>query len=221
MIYSIKINNIDSVNEVMTYWSDDDLMELLTRFSYADVEQIKQEDLGSYLLMAITDFEPPEAAAILLTYKLSEYLTEGQINQISHEMLEDKVCEEYPDISLHAALFHINQLLFKAYNGKFPNAKASIIEFSLTTQEADALPATKALVLKALAYGLSDSNIIKRLFEEQLNGTHEFAEAENIIWDLDTLDNVQFRLLISEYWMKQDDFPRLEFETEITDTVEA
>ncbi|MEO6760129.1 MAG: hypothetical protein ABIO24_11800, partial [Saprospiraceae bacterium] len=91
MTYSIKINNIESVNEVMTYWSDDDLRELLTRFNYADADQIKQEDLGSYLLMAITDLEPPAAAAILLTYKLSEHLTEGQINQISHEMLEDKV----------------------------------------------------------------------------------------------------------------------------------
>lgn len=221
MTYSIKINNIDSVNEVMTYWSDDDLMELLTRFNYADADQIKQEDLSSYLLLAITDFEPPEAAAVLLTYKLSEHLTEGQINQISHEMLEDKVCEEYPDISLHAALFHINQLLFKAYNGKFPNAKASIIEFSCTPQEADAPPVTKTLVLKAFAHGLSDSTLLKRLFAEQLSGSQEFAEAENIIWDLDTLDNVEFRLLISEYWIKQDDFSKLEFEAEVTDTVAA
>ncbi len=133
MTYRVKINNIDSVNEVITYWTSDDFRALLTLFQYPDADQIKEEDLGSYLLMAITDVEPPEAAAILLTYRLSEQLTEGQINQISHEMLEDKVCEEYPDISLHAALFHINQLLFKAFNGKFPNAKASIIEFSLST----------------------------------------------------------------------------------------
>lgn len=221
MTYRVKINNVDSVNEVMTYWSSDDFMELLTRFNYADADQIKKEDLGTYLLLAITDYEPPEAAAILLQYKLSEQLTEGQINQISHEMLEDKVSEEYPDISLHAAMFHINQLLYKAYNGKFPNSKASIIEFSLTPQGGDAALVTKAMALKALAFGLLDSNLIKRLFAEQLSGTAEFPEAEHILWDLDTLDNIEFRLLTSEYWIKQDDFGSLEFEAKITDAVEV
>ena len=220
MTYRIKINNIDSVNEVITYWTTDDFRELLTRFNYADVDQIKEEDLGSYLLLAITDFEPPEAAAILLTYQLSEHLTEGQINQISHEMLEDKVSEEYPDISLHAAMFHINQLLYKAYNGKFPNSKASIIEFSLQPQAGDAAPVTTATALQALAAGLLDSNLIKRLFADQLSGTAEFPEAEHIIWDLDTLDNVEYRLLTSEYWIKKDDFGSLEFEAEVMERVE-
>ncbi len=221
MTYNIKINNIDSVNEVITYWSSDDFMELLTRFNYGDADKINKEDLLTYLLMAITDYEPPEAAAILLQYKLSEQLTEGQINQISHEMLEDKVSEEYPDISLHAPMFHINQLLYKAYNGKFPNSKASIIDFSLTPRGGDAVPVTKAMVLKALAFGLLDSNLIKRLFAEQLTEGAEFSEAENIIWELDTLDNVDFRLLTSEYWMKKDDFASLEFEAAITAAVEV
>jgi hypothetical protein len=39
-------------------------------------------------------------------------------------MLIDKISEEYPEI-VQAPLYHINQLLFKAYNGKFPNAKAT------------------------------------------------------------------------------------------------
>jgi hypothetical protein len=63
--------------------------------------------------MAITDFEPNEAAAIVLDYKLSDSLNEGQI-QISNDMLIDKISEEYPEI-MQAPLYHINQLLFKQW----------------------------------------------------------------------------------------------------------
>ena len=40
--------------------------------------------------MAISDYEPEEAASIVLEYKLSHYLNANQIEQISNEMLEDK-----------------------------------------------------------------------------------------------------------------------------------
>jgi hypothetical protein len=67
--------------------------------------------------MAITDFEPNEAAAIVLDYKLSDSLNEGQI-QISNDMLIDKISEEYPEIAMALYIISINR--FKAYNGKFP-----------------------------------------------------------------------------------------------------
>ncbi|MBQ0740794.1 hypothetical protein J9332_41620, partial [Aquimarina celericrescens] len=78
------------------------------------------------LFMAIPDFEPNEAASIVLTYKLSDQLNEGQIHSISHEMTNDKVAEEYPEPNLHYDLFNINQLLYKAYNGTFPNTEATL-----------------------------------------------------------------------------------------------
>jgi hypothetical protein len=78
--------------------------------------------------MAITDFEPNEAAAIVLDYKLSDSLNEGQIQQISNDMLIDKI-SEYPEIAMQAPLYHINQLLFKAYNGKFQMRKLPLWNF--------------------------------------------------------------------------------------------
>jgi hypothetical protein len=68
--------------------------------------------------MALSDYEPNEAAAILLSYKLSEELTEGQIEQISNDMLLDKICEEYPVIKLHAPV-SLQPIIASSYNGKF------------------------------------------------------------------------------------------------------
>jgi hypothetical protein len=56
----------------------------------------------------VTDFEPNEAAAIVLDYKLSDSLNEGQIQQISNDMLIDKISEEYPEIAMLLYIISIN-----------------------------------------------------------------------------------------------------------------
>jgi hypothetical protein len=68
---------------------------------------------AGFSYLDFTDFEPNEAAAIVLDYKLSDSLNEGQIQQISNDMLIDKISEEYPEIAMQAPLYHINQLLLK------------------------------------------------------------------------------------------------------------
>ena len=126
MNYQVVIKNIDTVNEVEGYWSDEDFVVLLQKFNYPDGATAEKSSLPELLEMAISDYEPNEAAQIVLEYKLGDELSAGQIEQISNNMLIDKVCEEYPEIHMQGRLFHVNQLLFKAYNGKFPNAKAPL-----------------------------------------------------------------------------------------------
>ena len=92
-----------------------------------DADKLKPEELREMLYMAITDFGPEEAAEIVLTYKLGDRLSAGQIQNIANDMMEEKVAEQYADPSFHYDLFNINQLLYKAYKGKFPNTEASII----------------------------------------------------------------------------------------------
>lgn len=213
MNYQVVINNIDTVNEVEGYWSDEDLIALLEKFNYPDGATADKSSLPELLEMAISDYEPNEAAQIVLEYKLGDQLTEGQIEQISNNMLIDKVCEEYPEIHMQGTLFHVNQLLFKAYNGKFPNAKASIVHFSMTPTEGEAQKLTAENVLKLLNNGLSDRNLIKRLFENQISQNIPFPEAESIIWELTTEDNINYNLVTSENWINKDDIQESEFES--------
>ena len=215
MKYKVIIKNVETVDEIREYWSNEDYINLLEEFSFPDAQLAKKEELRELLFLAISDFEPNEAAAIILTYKLSEHLTEGQISQMSHEMMNDKIAEEYPDITLHSHLFHINQLLFKAYNGKFPCTKASIIKCSFEpVGNSEAITLTKAMALSILNHGLSDRNIIKRLFKEQLKGEVEFAEAENILWEFTSKGNHEYTIITSDYWLNKEDFLGHEFEGE-------
>ncbi|WP_194767109.1 hypothetical protein [Tamlana sp. I1] len=211
MKYHITINSIKTVEELKDAWSHEDFIKLLDELDFPDANKSNPDELKDLLFMAISDFEPEEAAAILLKYKFSEKLSANQIDQVSHEMLLDKISEEYPDISFHHQLFNINQLLFKAYNGRFPNTKASIIEFEITPNK----DVTKDAVLKAFSASLSSHNVIKRLFENQLKGKEAFDEAEHIIWDLKPTSENGYVLTTSEYWMSKDDFNDAEFDAEI------
>lgn len=221
MKYKVEIKNIEIVDEIENYWTTEDYVKLLEKFDYPDAASAEKESLQELLFMAISDFEGKDAALILLEYKLSEDLSEGQLHQISNDMLLDKVCEEYPEIGLHAKLFHINQLLFKAYNGTFPNAKASIIDCSFEAIDAkEETKITKEMALVLLNDGLSGSNLIKRLFDAQMTQAVPFTEADSILWYLETEDNVNFRLTTSEYWISREDIVASEYEA-VFEEVEA
>lgn len=211
MNYHIIINKVNTVEELNGAWTNNNYIQLLDLFGFPDAEQSKPEELRDLLFMAISDFEPNEAAEIILKYKLSDHLNDNQIEQISHEMLLDKISEEYSDISLHHELFNINQLLFKAFNGTFPSAKASIVEFEIQPNK----DINKEVVLKAISKTLSGSNVIKRLFSNHLAGQENFDEAESIIWDLKPIGETSYQLITSEYWMSRDEFTEAEYDVEV------
>ncbi|WP_037315598.1 hypothetical protein [Salegentibacter sp. Hel_I_6] len=214
MKYKINIEKVSTVDEIKEYWTNADYIQLLERFNYPDAEE--SENLRELLFMAISDFEADEAARIVLDYKLSEELSEGQIEQISNDMLIDTVCEEYPEMELQSTLFHINQLLFKAFNGKFPSSSATIIDCTIIPSDKNNdTKLTKEMILRLFNEALSDRNIVKRLFEEQMNGNVEFPEAEHIIWELKELDSNQFKITTSGNLVKKEEIISSEWESEI------
>lgn len=110
------------------------------------------------------------------------------------------------------ALFNCNQLLYKAFNGVFPSVNTKLIDCSITPLDANSqVEITKEILLKLLSNGLSDRNILKRLFSEQMDENAAFPEAEGIVWELKTNDNIHFNIITSENLIKDADFPALEF----------
>lgn len=210
--FKFSVTHIETLEEVPNYWTNEDYKELLKLFNFPDAESIQPENLREMLFMAISDEEANEAAKIVLTYKLSSDLSEGQIEQISNDMLLDKISEEYPEIHLHYPLYSINQLLFQAFNGTFLNTKATRILI-----EADEVQknVSKEFLLKALSAALSPSNIIQRLFEDQMTTETRFPDAESIIWQLNSADNKNLVIITSNYWINRDDLSIGDYEVEV------
>ena len=59
---------------------------------------------------------------------------------------------------------------------------------------------------------MSDSNIINRLFDQPMHFNADFPEAEDILWNLETHDNLTYKLTTSEYWLNKNDILSSEFE---------
>jgi hypothetical protein len=206
------LEKVTSLEEIPNYWTKEDYFELLKLYDVPVAATLSEAECIEYLQMAVSELQPNEAANILLTYKLSDHLNENQIDQISNDMLIDKVCEEYPEINLHSDLFSVNQLLYKLYNGKFPNAKAISIEI-LAEIEGHTEVLSKEEILKYLMEMVSERNLIKRLFGDKLTHEASFEEANDIIWKLDVSDN-HYTIITSEYWIADSEIEKTKVETE-------
>lgn len=204
--YKVEISFFQNINELPNSWEKTDYLALLNLMDYDHPEEIDDAELPDMCMMALTDYEPAEAAGTVLTYVIQERLTEGQIENLSHEILTEKLWEEYPELSLHPDLFRATQLLYKAYNGKFPRAEA--VQFKMKIQGDlsifDENP--KPAIVRLLAAGMSDHSLIHRLFSDQMEGTC-FPEANDIIWQLNMISKtdqeIVYEIVSSTYWLEE------------------
>jgi hypothetical protein len=201
----VQVEGVNTLNEIKDYWTNEDYTKLLEEFDFPDAKSVKKENLKEMLFMAIADFETNDAAKTLLEYKLGDQLNEGQMDSLSHEMTVDKVAEEYPEPNLHYDLFNINQLLFKAYNGKFPNTEATEITFTVQDDDDIEIGTNREILAKIIAGGLKGSCLVKRLYAEQLAGEAEFTDAHKFIWTIENPEKNKYKILTSQYWIDKDD----------------
>jgi hypothetical protein len=204
--FKVEILSFNTITELPGSWETTDYLALLNSMDYANPEEIKESELKEMCLMALTDYEPAESAKIVLDYVIQDRLTDGQIENLSHEILTEKLWEEYPELSLHPDLFRATQLLYQAYNGKFPRTEAVQFQMKITGDTSVFEESAAAPVVRLLAAGMSDHSLIHRLFADQVAGT-TFKEAESILWQLNTItseaDSVTYEVVSSSYWLDE------------------
>lgn len=209
--FTIERLSFTSLTELPNSWQNTDYKALLKKMNYDNPDEINEAELKDMCLMSFTDLEPREAAEIVLGYLFPEQLNEGQIENLAHQMLTEKLWEENPELPLHKGFYQATQLLYTAYNGTFPRTQAVQFQVKCTAEKAEDLalftdnPA--APLVRLLAQGLPDNALMNRLFTTQLVGD-KFEEAKSITWQL-TADkkegnSIVFDVVGSAYWL--DDF---------------
>lgn len=213
MTYRIHLTDIDARTDAPDYWTDERLRALLDAYAVENTEELPAAELREYLALVTSDLEPAEAAIVALRQTFTEdELSDGQIEQIAHDMLIDKVVEEYPEIAYHERLWYVNQLLYRAFNGKFPNTKASVITCTIAPAKETKHVLAKADLLRLFGNGLRGHAILPRLYEERMAGDVDFPEAEAILWQVTPGADHGYTILTSEYWLSEEDFGAMEFE---------
>lgn len=208
--FTVERLSFTSLSELPNSWKNEDYKELLKKMNYDNPDDISAAELKEMCLMSFTDLEPREAAEIVLGYLFPEELNAGQIENLAHQMLTEKLWEENPELPLHKGFYQATELLHTAYNGTFPRTQAVQFEVKCTAETPEALAvfdsAPEAALLRLLAQGLPDSALINRLFTTQLAGP-AFEEAKSMIWQLTpsqkTGNSVVFEVVSSAYWLEE------------------
>ena len=208
--FTVERLSFQHLSELPTAWQNIDYLALLKQLDYDNPEALAPAELKEMCQMALTDLEPAAAAEAVLTYLFADELKPGQLEQLAHQMETEKLWEENPQLPLHEGFFNATQLLYTAYNGKFPHPQAVEFKVKITAPTPadlavfDQEPAVP--LLRLLAQGLTDHALLHRLFGEQLAGG-EFAEAPSILWQLTpsekTADSVIFEVISSDYWLEE------------------
>src|SRR5690348_10872570 len=108
--FSLERLSFNTITKLLDSWQNKDYQELLKQMDYDKPEDIPDSELKAMCLMSFTDLEPTEAAQVTLEYLFAEQLTEGQIENLAHQMLTEKLWEEYPELPLHQGFFKATQL---------------------------------------------------------------------------------------------------------------
>jgi len=207
--FTVERLSFTSLTELPNSWQSQDYKALLVKMNYDNPDEINEAELKDMCLMSFTDLEPREAAEIVLGYLFPEQLNAGQIENLSHQMLTEKLWEENPELPLHEGFYKATELLYTAYNGTFPRAQAVQFQVKCTAEQAEDMAvfaeAPEAPLLRLLAQGLPDNALINRLFSTQLAGPN-FEEAKSIIWELTPskpeANSVTFDVISSTSWLE-------------------
>ena len=208
--FNIEILNFKKINEIENAWNTDDYIALMDNMGLGDDElkSISKTDLKEMCKMSLVDFEPAEAANYVVSYLIKDELTEGKIDQISHDMMEDRMWEQFADLSFHERFFNAYSLLREAFNGTFAQPTGVKLEIKITSTNKDDFEvfntSLNAVLVRLLSVGMTENAVLNRLYDEKI-ASNSFPEAENILWQVKELsksDNeISYEIISSEFWL--------------------
>lgn len=207
--FNVEILSFLKISEIENVWMADDYIALLSMMDIAENELggMSESELKEMCLMSLNDFEHHESARFLLTHIFKDEITEGKIDQLSHQMIENKLWEEHSDSAYHWSLFNAYGLLRKAYNGIFKEPTGVKFTIKITANKNDSFDtfdsSLHAVIVRLLSNGLDEDAILNRLYEEQISGRN-FPDAKNILWILKAISITekerQYEITSSDLW---------------------
>ncbi len=207
--FRVEVRGFTVLEEIEGSWTSDDFRRLLERMDFGDTAGLAADELREMCVLSLQDREPAAAAALLLEHRLGDALGKGQIQNVSHEMLDEKLWEEYADMPLHERLFHVGSLLYQAFPGLVPVPDAVDVRLAVKANGPEgervlSEPLHESLLARLLADGMPDSAPINRLFGDAVAGG-PFPEAESIVWivAVEPVDarTVHLQIVGSGYWL--------------------
>lgn len=208
--YRVGVDEFKELTELEQSWAPADYVSILTSLDIADAGKIDVDELRDMTLFALQDLNPPDAAAVLLKYKVGTKLSGGQIRNYSIESQHERLWEQSADLSLHEDMFAVASMLNSVNAMAFPIPDALRVTFSIQCDDASQLALfndemDRAILVRMISAGMNESAILNRLFGDQI-ATGKVADADSIIWQIAVEQpdpaKLQIQITSSAYWLR-------------------
>ncbi len=208
--FRLTIDDLIAVDELPAAWTSEQYREVLLRLELPDAESVPEEELLEMSVMALQDLEPLEAAELTLDVCLHGILKEGQIRNAAHDLRDEALWENYPDLRAHEPLFRGAWLISQAFPREFTVPRIARVDLHVQPlNEAGRKrmeePLGEATLLRLLARVMDSGSILLRMFGEQVR-SGAFPEAEYLLWTLDQVrkdeDGLALRIHTSRYMLR-------------------
>ena len=208
--YRVGVDEFEELTELEQSWAPADYVSILTSLDIADAGKIDVDELRDMTLFALQDLNPPDAAAVLLKYKVGTKLSGGQIRNYSIESQHERLWEQSADLSLHQDMFAVASMLNSVNAMAFPIPDALRVTFSIQCDDASQLALfndemDRAILVRMISAGMNESAILNRLFGDQI-ATGKVADADSIIWQIAVEQpdpaKLQIQITSSAYWLR-------------------
>ena len=208
--YRVGVDEFEELAELEQSWMPADYVSILASLDIADAENIDATELKDMTLFALQDLNPPDAAAVLLKYKVGTKLSAGQIRNYSIESQHERLWEQSADLSLHQDMFAVASMLNSVNAMAFPVPDALRVTFTVQCDDVSKLAIfnsdmDRAILLRMISAGMNESAILNRLFGDQI-ATGKVADADSIVWQIAIEQSdpatLKIRITSSAYWLR-------------------
>jgi hypothetical protein len=208
--YRVGVDEFEELTELEQSWMPKDYVSILTSLDIADAAKMDIGELRDMTLFALQDLNPPDAAAVLLKYKVGTKLSGGQIRNYSIDSQHERLWEQSADLSLHQDMFAVASMLNSVKSMAFPVPDALRVTLSIHCDDASKLALfnnemDRAILVRMISAGMNESAILNRLFGDQI-ATGIVADADSIIWQIAVEQpdpaTLQIRITSSAYWLR-------------------
>ena len=208
--YRVGVDEFEELAELEQSWMPKDYVSILASLDIADAGKIDVNELRDMTLFALQDLNPPDAAAVLLKYKVGTKLSAGQIRNYSIESQHERLWEQSADLSLHQDMFAVASMLNSVNAMAFPVPDALRVTFTVQCDDVSKLAIfnsdmDRAILLRMISAGMNESAILNRLFGDQI-ATGKVADADSIVWQIAIEQSdpatLKIRITSSAYWLR-------------------
>jgi hypothetical protein len=185
-LYNVSIHSITEVHSLEGIWNDASLTALLALADADDFADLKGDDLLEMTLMVLQDMGNQKAGELILEAVFGNQMRPGVRQNLVDDLQQDEPWSDFADVLQQRGIFITVVLLHKAFPNHYGTPVAQILRASVQAKAPAGLTAmesaSQAWLLRLLACGMDDSNIVQRIYADDLKAG-SFNSAAGLLWD--------------------------------------